>query len=45
MIVIVYVDDMAAAAKHLSYIEKFKDDLRKHFEITDLGELHYILGI
>ncbi|CDO72100.1 hypothetical protein BN946_scf184962.g43 [Trametes cinnabarina] len=29
----------------IAHIRRFKDDLRKHFDITDLGELHYILGI
>lgn len=45
MLVIVYVDDMGVAAKCITIINKFKDDLRKHFDITDLGELHWILGI
>ena len=45
MLIIVYVDDMGIAAKRLVYIKRFKDDLRKHFDITDLGELSFILGI
>lgn len=45
MLVLVYVDDMGVAAKQLKFIQRFKDDLRKRFDITDLGELHFILGI
>lgn len=45
MMVLVYVDDMAAAAKSLKFVEKFKSDLAREFDISDLGELKYILGI
>lgn len=43
LLVLVYVDDMAS--KSIIFIRKFKVDLSKHFDITDLGELRVILGI
>lgn len=45
LLVLVYVDDMAIGGKCKERIAKFKADLTQHFEISDLGELHYILGI
>jgi hypothetical protein len=45
MIVTVSTDDMTLAAKLLATIEKLKDDLRGRYEISDLGELHWLLGI
>ncbi len=45
LLVLVYVDDMAITGPNLLMIEKFKADISEKFEITDLGELKYILGI
>ena len=45
LLVLAYVDDMVAAGKDRARIQNFKKDLARHVEITDLGELHYILGI
>ena len=45
LLVLAYVDDMAVAGKDRARIQNFKKDLAQHVEITDLGELHYILGI
>ena len=45
MLVLVYVDDMAVAGRSLARITQFKNDLTNVFNITDLGELKYILGI
>ena len=45
LLVLVYVDDMALASKSTIFIRKFKNDLSKHFDITNLGELRVILGI
>ncbi|KIO08044.1 hypothetical protein M404DRAFT_78898, partial [Pisolithus tinctorius Marx 270] len=45
IIIVVHVDDCTIAATLLSEIEEFKKDIRKHVEITDLGELHWLLGI
>ena len=41
----VSVDDMAITLKHLKHIQKFKDQLRERFEISDLGELTWLLGL
>ena len=45
MLVLVYVDDMALTTKSITILQKFKDELSAKFEISDLGELRYILGI
>jgi hypothetical protein len=45
LLVLVYVDDAAAASKQLKYIEEFKQQLREFFPIKDLGELCHILSI
>jgi len=43
-IVAVATDDMAVTSKHTSDVVKFKSELRKHFEITDMGEMKWFLG-
>jgi virulence-associated protein VapD len=45
LLVLVYVDDMAVTSKSINQIQKFKLDISKEFDITDIGELNYILGI
>ncbi|CAA7262723.1 unnamed protein product [Cyclocybe aegerita] len=45
VIVLVHVDDCTIVATALPLIEAFKAEVAKHIEITDLGELHWILGI
>ena len=45
LLVLVYVDDMAVAGPDGYRIISFKNALSKDFEITDLGELKFILGI
>ena len=45
IIVLVHVDDCTIVANNLPVIRKFKIEIAKHVEITDLGELHWILGI
>jgi hypothetical protein len=45
VVVLVYVDDMAVAGPKLAKIVEFKENLGKRFEIKDMGELEYILGI
>lgn len=44
-IVVVHVDDCTIAASALSLVMDLKARLREHVEITDLGELHWLLGI
>jgi hypothetical protein len=38
------VDDCTIAASNARLVEEFKAGLRKHVEVTDLGELHWMLG-
>jgi hypothetical protein len=44
-IVVVHVDDCSITATSDDLVEALKAGLRKHFEVTDLGELHWMLGI
>src|SRR5882762_9673082 len=44
-IVVVHVDDCTIAATTIALVIEFKTALRKHIEVTDLGELHWLLGI
>eukprot|EP00253_Pinus_taeda_P025912 PITA_25912 len=41
----VYVDDLFMTGNNESYITSIKKELRKGFEMTDLGYVHYYLGI
>jgi Reverse transcriptase (RNA-dependent DNA polymerase) len=43
--VLVHVDDCTIAATVITLIEAFKAKIARHIEITDLGELHWLLGI
>lgn len=45
MIVVVHVDDCTLGATSLKLIENFKTKIHRYVEITDLGELHWLLGI
>ena len=45
IIITVSVDDMAVTSQHLRHITLFKLQLQDHFEITDLGELNWLLGL
>jgi Reverse transcriptase (RNA-dependent DNA polymerase) len=40
-----HVDDCPIAATAIMLINHFKKEIAKHVEITDLGELHWLLGI
>ena len=44
-IVLVHVDDCTIAASSTKLVGHFKAKISKHVEITDLGELHWLLGI
>jgi len=44
-VVVVHVDDCSIVATTLRLIEELKAGLREHFEVTDLGELHWMLSI
>lgn len=44
-VVLVHVDDCTVAASSITLIVDFKRKISEHVEITDLGELHWLLGI
>ena len=41
----VYVDDILLAARSQKRIDQVKSDLAKCFQLKDMGELHYFLGV
>jgi len=41
----VYVDDLTIAAAKLETLARFKNEMSKRYDMKDLGELHYILGL
>lgn len=45
LIVSLYVDDLIYTGNNMSMIAEFKEDMMKTFEMTDLGLMHYFLGI
>ena len=44
-LVAVYVDNIVLACKSIERIAEVKKAPAKHFEVKDLGELHYFLGM
>jgi hypothetical protein len=44
-VITVSVDDMAVTSKRLRDIEHFKAELHERFNISDLGELTWLLGL
>ena len=45
IIILVHVDDCSIAGHPKAIIQKFKIEIQKHVQITNLGDLHWILGI
>lgn len=45
IIVGVYVDDLTIAAKKIRTLEAFKATMSSTYDMKDLGELHFILGL
>ena len=45
IILTLYVDDLLILCNKLEVIQQVKEELNKEFEMTDLGEAKYILGI
>ena len=45
LIVGVYVDDLLITGSSIRNIQKFKDQMRSEFDMSDLGKLSYYLGI
>ena len=44
-VIAVYVDDLIVISKTEEEIQRLKNDLASRFKMTDLGRLHYCLGI
>ena len=45
MYIVLYVDDLLMTGNNESYITSVKKELKKGFEMTNLGYVHYYLGI
>ena len=45
IIILVHVDDCSTAGCPKAIIQKFKIKIQKYVQITNLGDLHWILGI
>ena len=45
LVVVIHVDDCTVGAARASQIDEFKKELKKHVEITDLGNVNWLLGI
>ena len=45
LIISLYVDDLIFTGNDEKMIEEFKEDMMKKYEMSDLGLLHYFLGI
>ena len=45
MFVTIYVDDLIIGGDHLDEVEHIKGLLKQEFEMKDLGELRFFLGI
>lgn len=45
LIVAVYVDDLLVTGSSMENVNKFKKEMNKEFEMTDMGKLSYYLGI
>nr|GEZ59720.1 putative RNA-directed DNA polymerase [Tanacetum cinerariifolium] len=45
LIVSVYVDDLIVTGSNLCLIEEFKTSMKSKFEMSDMGEMHYFLGV
>ena len=40
-----YVDDLLVTGSNVKLVEEFKEDMRKAFEMTNLGIMTYFLGM
>ena len=45
IVIIIYVDDLVIVSEHLIEINRVKSLLSDKFDLTDMKELHYFLGI
>jgi hypothetical protein len=45
LIIIIHVDDLIILARNVSILKWLKSRLEDEFEMSDLGDLHYCLGV
>ncbi|KAM1357424.1 hypothetical protein ACFX2H_031230 [Malus domestica] len=45
LIVSIYVDDIIYTGSNKQMLEEFKEDMKRKYEMTDLGLLHHFLGM
>jgi hypothetical protein len=45
LVAILYVDDLIIWASHVTQFKWFKSKFEKEFEMSDLKQLHYCLGL
>ena len=45
IILVLYVDDLILTGSDPKILTHVKSSLKKHFEMSDLGHLHYFLGL
>ncbi|KAJ0590261.1 putative RNA-directed DNA polymerase [Helianthus annuus] len=45
LVICLYVDDLIIASNSMHLITKFKESMNREFEMTDMGRLHYFLGM
>ena len=45
LVIVLYVDDMLHTGPQEDHIAAFKAELQQAFDMSDLGPLHYYLGI
>lgn len=45
LVICLYVDDLIIASNSMQLIDEFKISMNKEFEMTDMGRLHYFLGM
>jgi hypothetical protein len=45
IILAIHVDDGMVTGNNVALIKKFKEDINKKYKITDLGPVHWLLGI
>jgi len=45
MIVILYVDDITSLGSLLVVVDRLKDQITKHYDVTDLGNIESYLGV
>ena len=44
IVIIIHVDDLTIVALSTSLVEQVKEELKKDFKYTEMGEIHWILG-